>query len=151
MSYDRVGTGRWAWLKSVGSADEPLENGWQEKWRYLLKAVWFPKHPRSIRKGDLLVYYAAGRGRLPAVVEVTGDEVQESRDHPRYSERWPWRMEVRPRLIAPDLEDAPSLEEVGIDPLRVRRQSHILLDTDELEAVRRAFVPEVDAEGPVTA
>lgn len=147
MSYDRRGTGRWAWLKSIGSAEEPLEDGWQEEWNYLLEAVWFPKHPRSIRSGDLLVYYAAGRRRLPAIVEVTGDEVQESRGHPRYSKRWPWRMEVRPRLVAPDLERAPSLNDVDIDPLRVRRQSHILLDTEELDAVRKAFVPCIDGEG----
>jgi len=146
MSYDRENTGRWAWLKSVGSADEPLEDGWQEKWQYLLESVWFPKHPRSIRGGDLLVYYAAGRGRLPAVVEVVGDEVQESRDHPRYAKRWPWRMAVKPRLLVPELNNAPSLEEVGIDPLRVRRQSHILLDPAELEAVRRAFMPCIDGE-----
>lgn len=144
MSYERRNTGRWAWLKSVGSAEENLEEGWQEKRRYLLEFVWFPKHPRSIRGGDLLVYYAAGQGGLPAVVEVTTDEVQESRDHPRYSERWPWRMEVRPLLVVPRLEDAPSLAAVGIDPLRVRRQSHILLDSDELQAVRLALVPAID-------
>lgn len=144
MSYERSNTGRWAWLKSVGSAEDRLDEGWQEERRYLLESVWFPKHPRSIRSGDLLVYYAAGRGRLPAVVEVAADEVQESRDHPRYSKRWPWKMEVRPLLVVPRLADAPSLTAVGIDPLRVRRQSHILLDADELQAVRLAFVPPVD-------
>jgi hypothetical protein len=56
-------------------------------------------------------------------------------------------MIVRPRILAPSLKNAPSLAEVGIDPLRVRRQSHILLSPDELDAVRRAFVPCIEGEG----
>jgi hypothetical protein len=146
MAYDRRLTGRWAWLKSVGSADDPLEDDWLHGRDYLLSHVWYPKHPRSIRGGDLLVYYASGRGGLPAVVEVATGDVEESRDHPRHSERWPWRMAVRPRLVVPRLRDAPRLTDVGIDPLRVRRQSHIRLGVEEVQAVRAAFVPRVDDE-----
>ena len=146
MAYERSNTGRWAWLKSVGSADDQLQERWLENRDWLLEAVWFPKHPRSIRAGDLLVYYAAGKGKLPAVVEVAADEVQESRNHPRYSARWPWRMSVRPCLVVPSLSAAPELGAAGIDPLRVRRQSHIRLENAELELVRKAFVPAVEGE-----
>lgn len=146
MSYDRSDTGRWAWLKSVGSADDPLEEEWLDERGYLLESVWFPKYPRSIRGGDLLVYYAAGKGRLPAVVEVVSDDVQESRDNPRYSARWPWRMTVRSRLVVPALTAAPNLAAVAIDPLRVRRQSHIRLDGEELDRVRKALIPVVEGE-----
>jgi len=38
------------------------------------------------------------------------------------------------------LEVAPSLAEVGIDSLRVRRQSHILLTADEYATARRLIV-----------
>lgn len=145
MTYDRLNTGPWAWLKSVGSADEPLEDLWLAERDYLLRFVWFPKHPRSLRGGDLLVYYAAGRGVLAGVVRLRSDEVQKAGDHPRYSDRWPWRMEVEPLLVVPNLEDAPLLADTGIDSLRVRRQSHILLTEAEIEAVRRAFIPPVSS------
>lgn len=141
MAYDRDGTGRWAWLKSVGSADDPLLDDWLDGRSYLLRSVWFPKHPRSIRAGDLLVYYAAGHLRVPAVVEVESDEVFEARDHPRYSERWPWRMEVKPLVVVPRVSDAPTLSAMRIDHLRVRQQSHILLTTEELAEFRTALVP----------
>lgn len=149
MAYSRENTGRWAWLKSVGSSSDPLEDDWPEKRPYLLDSVWFPKHPRSIRRGDLLVYYAASRGMLPAVVEVLSDEVHEDYDHPRYSERWPWRMTVKPLLLVPRLPDAPPLSAIGVDPLRVRRQSHILLRPDELAAARCAFMPLIDGEAAI--
>ena len=116
-----------------------------------MESVWFPKHPRSIRAGDLLTYYAAGRGVLPAVVEVVNDEVYESRDHPRYSERWPWRMDVTPLLVIPRLDAAPPLSALNVDPLRVRRQSHILLQPEELEGLKIALggslIPPIETRG----
>jgi hypothetical protein len=75
------------------------------------------------------------------VVEVTSSEVFEARDHPRYSKRWPWRMGVRPRIVVPSLDDAPSLDDVGLDSLRLRRQSHIRLTREEWERFREAFLP----------
>jgi hypothetical protein len=139
MAYDRTNTGPWTWVKTVGSADQPLSQEWLGEREGLLTKVWFPKHPRSIRRGDLLVYYAATHGRLPAVVEVVSDEVHGRPAH--YSERWPWYMRVRPRLVIPYLDEAPMLGDVGLDPLRLRRQSHILLTDEEWERFRSAFLP----------
>lgn len=139
MAYDRANTGPWTWVKIVGSADDPLKPEWLDEREGLLHSVWFPKHPRSIRRGDLLVYYAATHGRFPAVVEVVSDEV-----HARpatYSERWPWYMQVRARLVIPHLDEAPTVGDVGLDPLRLRRQSHILLTDDEWERFRAAYLP----------
>lgn len=144
MSYDRTGTGTWGWIKSVGSVEDPLEPQWLKNRDYLLSNVWFPKHPRSLAAGDLLVYYAATWGVFPAVVEVLTGEVNNAIDHPRYSARWPWHMSVRPRVVIPSLENAPTLAQVGVDPLRLRRQSHILLTTDEWERVRTAYLPPVE-------
>lgn len=141
MAYDRAGTGRWIWIKTIGAANDKLEPNWLEDRADLLESVWFPKHPRSIRSGDLLVYYAAGRRVFPAVMEVTSDRVDEDVEHPRRSQRWPWRMSVRPLVVVPAFADAPSLEQVGLDPLRLRRQSHILLDEVEWERFRDAFLP----------
>lgn len=144
MAYDRDGTGRWAWLKSVGSTEDPLHDDWLNGRSYLLRSVWFPQHPRSVKAGDLLVYYAAGHLRMPAVVEVESDEVHEARDHPRHSERWPWRMDVKPLVVVPRVSDAPELSAMQIDPLRVRRRSHILLRPDELAGLRTALVPPIE-------
>lgn len=141
MAYDRTGTGMWTWIKSVGSVEEPLESQWLENRDYLLENVWFPKHPRSLIAGDLLVYYAATKGVFPAVVEILTGEVESDTNHPRYSSRWPWRMSVRPRLVIPNLDDAPTLEQFGIDSLRLRRQSHILLNADEWERIRATYLP----------
>jgi hypothetical protein len=44
-------------------------------------------------------------------------------------------MDVRPLVTLP-LDDSPTLAEVGIDPVRVRRQSHILLNGEEFERAR---------------
>ncbi len=95
MAYDRTNTGPWIWVKLVGSADHRLEPLWLDGRGDLLRKVWFPKHPRSIRSGDLLVYYAAGRGVFPAVVEVVSDDVQQRPQGPMHSPRWPWYMAVR--------------------------------------------------------
>src|SRR5438105_4213239 len=115
MAYDRTGTGRWVWIKTVGSADWPLESDWLEERSGLLEWVWFPKHPRSLRRGDLLVYYAALKGVFPAVMELLADDAEDDATHPLHSDRWPWRMPVRPRLIIPRLEDAPTLAQSGIN------------------------------------
>jgi len=48
---------------------------------------------------------------------------------------------VRPRLVIPFLDDAPTLDDVGLNPLRLRRQSHILLSDDEWEQFRSIFLP----------
>ncbi len=141
MAYDRTNTGPWTWIKTVGSVDHPLIEEWLGEREGLLKEVWFPKHPRSIRRGDLLVYYAATHGRFPAVVEVESSDVHARPDDPAHSERWPWFMYVRPRLVLPRLNDSPTLEDVGLDPLRLRRQSHILLTDDEWEQFRTVYLP----------
>ncbi len=125
----------------MGAAEDRLEQDWLAGRREaLLEWVWFPKHPRSIRAGDLLVYYAAGRRVFPAVVEVVADAVLPDEEG---SERWRWRMQVRPRVVVPQLRDAPTLSQIGLNPLRLRRQSHILLTSAEWERFRAAFLPPI--------
>jgi hypothetical protein len=52
---------------------------------------------------------------------------------PDYGGRW--RMDVRPLVTLP-IDVAPTLADVGIEPRRVRRQSHIRLDIPEYERCR---------------
>lgn len=144
MAYDRDNTGTWPWIKTIGSSEDQLQEDWLDDRGFLLESVFFPKHPRSLRAGDLLVYYAAGRGVFPAVVEITSDEVHEDLRHPKHAQRWPWRMSVRPRLVIPKLSQSPRLEDVSIDSLRLRRQSHILLSESEWQEFREVFLPSSD-------
>ena len=131
MAYDRTGTGRWHWLKAVGTQEEPLQADWRVMDSNLLTRVWFSKHPRSIRGGDLLVYYAARHGALPAIAEVVSDHVEEDLGEAR----WKWSMEVRP-IVVLGLREAPTIYDSPIDPLRVRRQSHIRLEPTEFADIR---------------
>lgn len=136
MAYDRAGTGPWAWLKSVGAQETPLHRDWRKVDSHLLEHCWFSKHPRSLRAGDVLVYYAARWGAFPALMELVSDDVSDDMGgHPVHGKRWRWRMDVRPLVTLP-LDDAPTLAEAGVDPLRVRRQSHILLTRMEFDCVR---------------
>jgi hypothetical protein len=140
MAYDRTGTGPWGWVKSIGSASDPLDEFWLHQNGYLTQSVWFSKYPRSIRARDLLVYYAATHRVFPAIVEVVSNKVHDDDEgHPRYGKRWQWKMEVRTH-VAMDLASAPTLGESSIDPLRLRRQSHILLTTEEFELLRELIL-----------
>ncbi|HEY5430628.1 MAG TPA: hypothetical protein VIK04_16045 [Solirubrobacteraceae bacterium] len=131
MAYDRAGTGQWMWLKAVGTQADPLGSDWRVADSHLLTRVWFSKHPRSIRGGDLLVYYAARHGAFVAIAEVVSDHVDEDLSEAR----WKWSMEVRP-IVVLGLRDAPTIYESTIEPLRVRRQSHIRLKLEEFAGIR---------------
>jgi hypothetical protein len=150
MAHDRAGTGPWAWLKAVGTGEEPLDRDWRAVDKHLLPHCWFTKRPRSLRAGDVLVYYAPKWGRLPALMQLLSDDAEDVAEHPYGPQRWRWRMDVRPLVTLP-LEVAPSLADVGVDSLRVRRQSHILLTTDEYTTARRLIVETASHEAQCVA
>ncbi|MBX5468867.1 MAG: hypothetical protein IRZ21_03110 [Thermoleophilaceae bacterium] len=146
MAHERFGTGPWAWLKGVGTAEDPLARDWRIGNEYLLTKIWFSKYPRSVRAGDLLVYYAARWKVMPAIVEVASDTVTDEKDgHPEHGERFRWMMRVRP-LISVDLDVAPHLTRTPIKPTRVKRLSHLLLRPDEYEAIRELLLEAAHAD-----
>ena len=51
-------------------------------------------------------------------------------------------MAVRP-LVTLDLADAPTLDQASFDPLRLRRQSHVLLDRAEYSDLRELITDKV--------
>jgi hypothetical protein len=149
MAYDRAGTGAWAWLKSVGAAEDPLDRDWRYHDHHVLLDVWFSKHPRSLRAGDVLVYYAARWGTFPALMELVSDDVFDHSGDEDFTGRWRWSMQVRPLVTLP-VDTAPTLTDADIDPLRVRRQSHILLTPEEYRTIRDLILARAirDVEGP---
>jgi hypothetical protein len=72
-------------------------------------------------------------------MQLVSDEAEDVAEHPHGPQRWRWRMDVRPLVTLP-MEAAPSLADIGVDPLRVRRQSHILLNDSEFESARALIV-----------
>ena len=83
--------------------------------------------------GDLALVYIAGTYRCPAVVEITGEAAFEAGER-----RWGWRTPVRVLARVP-IEDAPTLEEIGVPRVSVGRQSRLRLTPDQFEAGRRAI------------
>ena len=124
-------------IKTIGHAGQPVPVNWMvdEASRCRLSSVVFPKYPRSVVRGSRLIYYAAGRQRFCAVMEVISDEPTDSK-HPR----WPYELALRPLLAIPADERAPNFADVGFDPVRVRRQSHIRLKPAEYTRIVDAIL-----------
>ena len=153
MAHDRSGTGPWAWIKVVGAQGEEMNADWRQNEQHLLSNVWFTRHPRSLRAGDVLVYYAAVWGRLVALMtlESDSDEARDNSSDPNDG-RWRWSLPVRPVVTLP-MKAGPTLTDVSIDPPRLRRKSHLLLSADESMRIRdlmwerASVVTSADASG----
>lgn len=137
-------------LKSIGSAADPLGNDWLTTgWGNLtnrtdlLDQVRFPKNkrPTGVHKGDKLVFYAAGWERIFGVGLVTSDEPYES--IVAGEERWPFVLNVEVPLIVPRLELAPPLSAINVANTSVRQQSHIRLADQQYALALEALVAAV--------
>jgi hypothetical protein len=63
------------WLKSLGTAEENLDQLWVGPHDDVLEAFACPKDRRpGFAKGDRVVYYAAGWQKIFAIVEVIKEE-----------------------------------------------------------------------------
>jgi hypothetical protein len=121
------------WLKAVGHARGPLPARWVEEGRTgVVREGGFPRRPR-VRDGDRLVLYASVWQRVFGIVEAVGEPY--AVDHPR----WPWRIEVEPLLVVPDLDLAPPVQAIGVAPRSMSQQSHIRLDGDHYERAVEAL------------
>lgn len=127
------------WLKSVGSADDQQADDWPESAPQELEHVHFPgKGKPSVQPGDYLVYYASGQERIIGIAEVFTPPT-----HDGGEARWPWRCEIRPRIILNRIHRSPSLD-VMSGPERdfrrsVRQQSHVAISEDEYLRARKAL------------
>jgi len=130
---DPRNAGRTVWLKTIGAQDaRSAEIWWDERNRD--DGVDFPYRPKGIRRGDLLVVYASGTGKVVGVMEVTGDTWYKANRHPR----WPYRLDTtipKARAIS-EGEPLDSLSDERQIGKSIRQKSHIRLsDTESARAL----------------
>lgn len=128
------------WLKMIGAADWPLADKWVEDRPELLSAVRTPLVPRSIGRGDLLVYYAAGSQRLFAIARSTiqGEEAEMVLE--RGEDRWPYVIPVQMLLLIPTLPLAPDWRTLELPSTAVQQKSYIELNNQQYKAAWNAIV-----------
>lgn len=118
-------------LKSVGAQDNLITPNALDEPR-LYKEIGFPRRGRpNVGPGDRLALYAAGYRRVFAVVEVTSEPYL-IEDEPG-EERWPWRVTVKPLLIAPIVRDGVRLEDGGVRAASMKQRSHLRLTAEQYE------------------
>lgn len=120
------------WLKSLGTAEENLDQLWVGPHDDVLEAFACPKDRRpGFAKGDRVVYYAAGWQKIFAIVEVIKEAVHNPNWKEWQGDRWPYVVEVRPLLAVPDLEIAPYVGMAAVNTLSLRSKSHIKLTPEK--------------------
>lgn len=132
-----------AWLKSLGSAAQPLTADWTISRPDVLVNIGYPQRP-SIGLGDLLAAYAASHRVLPGLLIVTGNPYLARAGEAYFDRDYPWRTYVRALRIVPDLAEAPPLEALIVSRdlnLSVRQQSHIRLTEEEVDRLSGLFGP----------
>ena len=92
-------------LKSVGTAQDPVALDWMDSAPREMEHIDFTKEPKAMRAGDYLVYYAAGHMKLYGIVEVSSRSSMDAQ-----KERWPYYARVGPKLIIRDMARAPSID-----------------------------------------
>ena len=119
---------RQAFLKAVGSSDDPQAPDWMDSAPQELEVVHFSRDPVSIRVDDYLVYYAAGYAKLIGVVQVfTRPELDAQLG------RWPYWCQIRPKLMIRDFDRAPDLDVLNVDGGRDFRKTVMQMDYAILE------------------
>src|SRR5262249_15440994 len=101
--------------------------------------------------GDQIVWYAVKWRVIYGLAEVTG-EPEQRRVREWQEDRWSWYMRTRTRFVVPDLSVAPTLADVGLPWVRVRRYIGLSRDqfvacSQELRRVGQPYDSTQAAEG----
>ena len=128
------------WLKMIGAADREVGDRWIEARPKLLSEVRFPKRPSGVRRGDYLVYYAAGDQKLFAIARAKGDGADASMSGPKDERRWPFVLEVQLLLAIPQLALAPHWKVLGLPSTTVTQMSHVGITHGQYRIAHAAMV-----------
>jgi hypothetical protein len=122
-----------AWLKTIGTAEDPLPDAWLKERPDILTSVRFPKKPSGIKRGDLLVFYASGRQKLfgLARAKMTGEDCPH--EMAAGVDRWAWNLPVQSLVVIPTLPLALDYEVLGKTPQAVMQKSHLRLTEAEYQ------------------
>jgi hypothetical protein len=127
------------WLKMIGAADREVGDRWIEARPNLLHEVRFPKRPSGIKRGDVLVYYAAGDQKLFSIVRAKHDGSECGFGGPEDEARWPHVMEVQTLLAIPQLALAPHWSVLGLPSSTVSQQSHVQINQKQYRTAQAAI------------
>lgn len=139
-------------LKVLGMGDrgEPLPQAWKS-WQSgkLATTMIFPKGHGwpTVRKGDKIVYYAAGREsdgyqRVFAIATAVGDPYEVS------GSPWPYQVDVAMDVERDLVSEGVLLRSINANRelmRSIRRQSHIHLQPHEYEEIVRALTGHKEA------
>lgn len=121
------------WVAVAGTTGRPLPDEWRVRaaeWQRTDGLIHMFTAKPTIRVGDRLVIYASGTparlgaGRFFAVREVVSDP------EPSTHERWAWKVKLRDVVAGPDLPHCPTIDEIGVRAVSLRRHTHIKLNRD---------------------
>ena len=116
------------WLKSVGSAEDPMALDWFESAPDERTMIRFSKNPTGISVGDLLVYYAAGHQRLLGIVEVFMKPAFDAQ-----LKHWQHHAPVREKIMIKDIDRAPHLDVLNVPGGKDFRKTVMQMDYAILE------------------
>jgi hypothetical protein len=115
-------------LKMIGTNDDHCPPNYDKNY------VWFPRRPRRVHKGDLMVLYAVnGQMRVFALAEVTS-EVEETGNP-----RWPYKVDIKYSVLLP-VGQGVHIDEVSGTRrnLRLSVRTHSYIELDKAEYDRAA-------------
>jgi hypothetical protein len=135
------------WLKAMyyedGRTVEPGKTTWisdpgqiDAEGRRMVRADGVPWGEPSWRVGDPVGLYFGGTKRVPVLVEVAGkpyfDEELVAREtgNPEHGRRWPWVTPIK-GIASVALDEAPTLEQIGIAHASMQQRARLVLDDDQ--------------------
>jgi len=142
------------WIKAIGAARSPLDDQWLGQDNVtdgalrasprLAERVHFPrnKRPVGISVGDYFLLYGvtALGGRIigagifkSSFYEGNPDEELQLRA-PQNVEEWPWRVDIEMLLSIWHSHRGPTIGAIDLDPVKMRRRSHLRLTEDQYRA-----------------
>jgi hypothetical protein len=130
------------WLKTLGTAAEPLEDAWEDAEHpgFGTEFVTSRRRIRQMKPGDGIALYAARWQVVFAWGAVTSVPYEQADDP-----EWRFRVDIRLERSVPLLHEGLPLEQASVADrnlmLSVRSKSHFGLQPVEFEAIKAGLHP----------